>query len=430
MKPADNIEEAIKKLRFTTTAETDERILDDALAVLGKFASLGRGRNILPVAGLAAAVIIIAVVIGAVAFIRPGEKPTEEIAKRINLPAVKKVKTVTEVKPAPAATDNLVDTKIENESAPDATAPTKETAAKLEEELNDVIAMFTDGDVNGLVAVLSEGQFESRLAATYFLAQIGDSRAIGALEKMNDEYGGGEPNNVFAAAIKNIKKRSEPNQQKAALAAADKETFEKSPPIEAKEPITRRGIMTDANGQAVRGTVSLETGRKIETDESGAFEIPVPAGGPQDVHIGYAFDTARKIGRSFLCGDEGNDLDIVLEPLGGITGRVVDEANNPARDANVLLCVAASDKIRQCPSGEPYQIKTGADGYFKCEQVPVGLPVRIRVENAANSTETAAQEIQPGKVIDIGDITLKGIEDGRTQSPAITKPSDVNDMNK
>ena len=410
MKPADNIEKVIKKLRFTTTAETDERILDDALAVLGKSASLGRGRNILPAAGLAAAVIIIAVVIGAVVLTMPGEKPTEKIARKINLPAVKKVKTVTQVKPAPAAAN--------------------ETAAKIESELNDVIAMFTAGDVNSLVAVLSEGQFESRLAAAYFLAQIGDQRAMGALEKLNAEYGGGEPNNVFAAAIKNIKKRSEPNQQKTALAAADKETFEKSPAAEAEEPITRRGIITDVNGQAVRGTVSLETGRKIETDESGAFEIPAPAGGQQDIHIGYAFDTARKIGRSFLCGGEGNDLDIVLEPLGGITGRVVDEANNPAKDANVLLCVAASDKIRQCPSGEPWQIKTGADGYFRFEQVPAGLPVRIRVENAVNSTETAAQELQPGKVLDIGNIVLKGIEDSRTQSPALAKPDDVNDINK
>ncbi len=93
---------------------------------------------------------------------------------------------------------------------PTAKLLTVHSSDKLYEELNETRQMFAAGDVDGLVAILLQGQFkESKVAAANYLAKIGDLRAVGPLEKLAEEWQGDPADNPFAAAVSEIRKRLE-----------------------------------------------------------------------------------------------------------------------------------------------------------------------------------------------------------------------------
>ncbi len=75
-------------------------------------------------------------------------------------------------------------------------------------ELKRAEAMFAAGDIDGLVAMLSDDQFrESKLLAADYLAKIGDARAIGVLELLDAQSD--DPDNPFGRAAATIKNRLE-----------------------------------------------------------------------------------------------------------------------------------------------------------------------------------------------------------------------------
>ena len=95
--------------------------------------------------------------------------------------------------------------------------------SRLEDELRSTIDMFTANDINGLLQILSKGHFQSKLAATYYLAKIGDVRAIEPLEKLSAEYAQDEPNNLFSSTALIIINRL---KQEMEIVEASKNEFE------------------------------------------------------------------------------------------------------------------------------------------------------------------------------------------------------------
>ena len=117
------------------------------------------------------------------------------------------------VEPAPKLSIKmpaLVEAQQNTDSELDAGHQTAEpTQNQLAEELQDIKRMFATGDAGGLAAVLGDAgaEYENRIIAANFLAQIGDIEVIKTLEELSQQWQGDESENPFAAAIATIQRR-------------------------------------------------------------------------------------------------------------------------------------------------------------------------------------------------------------------------------
>jgi hypothetical protein len=164
------MERAIERMHVTTTAVVDEWILSDAFAALeeslrAEWASV-RLRVLQPILKskimnlAAAAVIILAALVGVRLFVRSGDQQT------------------------------IID-----------------------RERTQIAGMAAAHDIDGLVSMLSEGQFESQVFAAEHLGRIGDERALPELQKLylaaEVHLPKGYKENPFAKPIEKIKNRME-----------------------------------------------------------------------------------------------------------------------------------------------------------------------------------------------------------------------------
>jgi hypothetical protein len=89
-----------------------------------------------------------------------------------------------------------------------------ESEVQLAAELKRIKEMFAAGDVDGLLAMLSDAKFEeTKIAVANYLAKIGDSRAIEPLEKLSAEWTGDQQDNPFADAAATIQDRIAEGEQ-------------------------------------------------------------------------------------------------------------------------------------------------------------------------------------------------------------------------
>jgi len=171
--------------------------------------------------------------------------------------------------------------------------------AELEAELWMVRELIAAGDIDGLVAMLEHGEFESKLAAANYLAKIGDVRAIETLEKLSAEYGGNEPNNLFALAIRDIK-GSVASEKKGSFAvsvisAVKGRGWEKAKNLDGKEVVVR--LYKDWRTEAARfETVSVRVAEgsvdfdsiKFDSNEVGETVVAVFGEDQKDVNVAEA----------------------------------------------------------------------------------------------------------------------------------------------
>ena len=137
----------------------------------------------------AAAVIILLVVLFVVVLLRKGpEEPEQQIDGGAD-----------------------VNQKVDDDSLqPEEKVSADKTSAvdeKLEAEMKRVLDLGVAGDVGGLMTVLVEGHFLSKVVAANYLGRIGDENAIGPLEDAGGEWVGDEAENPFTMAIDQIRSR-------------------------------------------------------------------------------------------------------------------------------------------------------------------------------------------------------------------------------
>lgn len=236
MSRLDNIECLVEKLRVTTTAAMDERILSNAFAALEKSIRTERAglrtslwKSIVKsrIAKLAvAAVIIVAVLIGAELFITSGKQPT----------------------------------------------PPK--ISVLQTEKKRIETMAVAGDVDGLVTMLSKGQFVSKVFAAKYLGKIGNERALPELEKLylaaEVKLPEGYVENPFAEPIEKIKGRVEPKPGEGITVPDANETGV----VDVAE-----GVLAEANEPAETNE-PVETNEPADTNETEVAAVNVPAETP------------------------------------------------------------------------------------------------------------------------------------------------------
>jgi len=189
-----------------------------------------------------------------------------------------------------------------------------------------------------------------------------------------------------------------------------------------------RGRLVNPDGEPIRGYVWLGAGRTI-TDEYGEFEADEPRGNMDDIHVCFAFDIENKAGRAFFRQkSDANELEIVLEPLAGVVGRLIDLNGEAVSSIIPKISIVY-------PNGKTDFIKSWIqdttvedDGSFSIEKIPVGMEMviksalhpNLKVLNIGSLEEGRIRtlrigKLQPGEVLDVGEVyvireTIPGFE--------------------
>ena len=199
MRTDKNVEKLISDLSDRTSADMDERVLKDSLRAFGESekTSAASGANIwrrtLKISALAAAaMVIIGTLIGINLFSNSGRQAGSEITTEHER--------------------GLDKAFAERGSHDDLGLYVKSKAqgrgGKLEKELGNIEQMFKAGNVDGLVAMLEEGEFESKVASADCLARLGAKEAVESLEYLRGEHDTYGTDNPFAKAVEIIKNRA------------------------------------------------------------------------------------------------------------------------------------------------------------------------------------------------------------------------------
>ena len=380
MSRLDNIECLVEKLRVTTTAAMDERILSNAFAALEKsvrvelagvrasvWQSIVRSR----ITKLAAAAVIIVVVLIGVKLFVPTQPPT----------------------------------------------PPKISVLQVEKERIETMAVA--GDVDGLVTMLSEGQFVSKVFAAKHLGKIGDERALPELEKLylaaEVKLPEGYEENPFAEPIERIKSRIEPEPGEGVTVPDTNETtvmdVNEAAPAETNEPVETNEPADTNETEVVAVNVPAETPavmdfyvvhkqtkeplpgvhinikiqregpddvNELVTDEQGLCKIEfgdlrtkyilikvhkdrfVPA----DIRVSKAEDKAHIfVPKSYT---------LALEPGTSIGGFVRNVRRGPIAEATVYLRASGGPITPRFWIWD-YEEKTDANGFWQCDIMPAKL---------------------------------------------------------
>lgn len=173
-----------------------------------------------------------------------------------------------------------------------------------------------------------------------------------------------------------------------------------------------KGRLVYANGKSVRrGTIRIGKNNQI-TYLNGHFTMAAPNGDPLDFQLGYAFDVRRHTGRMFFwrMADQIEDLVLVLDWLGTISGCVVDQKGKPQSDINLGLYAYSKESSRQVRELWK-QTRTNTEGVFVFNRVPVGVQMELVMNNAdvpESQTHVDIGELAPDQRYNTGDIVWNG----------------------
>lgn len=210
----------------------------------------------------AAAVVIVAVLIGVKILGGSGEEARREIVKQQDIP---QKEIIVEI---PKETKSDLEEKLKAKFA----------AEKLEAELRDIEKMFAAGNVTGLIDMLDKGQWEAKVAAANYLAEVGDLTAIESLEILADKWEGALGSNPFAVAINKMRERAEQQSRENATEQSKGERETKAGTKtewtdEADEIIMLKTVVkvVDEEGHVVADAEVKPDGLRIKASRSGHY---------------------------------------------------------------------------------------------------------------------------------------------------------------
>ena len=246
------------------------------------------------------------------------------------------------------------------------------------------------GDHRCLVDLLEKsGSAQIPLLAAC-LGEIGDLSSIPALLRHADLQQDTSIADVFRNAVEAIRLREEQRNPSSAVVW---------------------GRLFYANGRSVsHGCVHIGTAR-ASADRDGYFVMMAPCGDPLVEQVGYAHRTLGANARLFRWAQAGAPayLTITLDWTCTVTGRVVNQAGDPLAGVHVGLCPHPGETAGQnWPDGN--RTKTDAQGHFLFEDVAVGLPLNLVVENpdkAEGSFCVRIDDLAADQRRDLGDIRVE-----------------------
>jgi beta-lactamase regulating signal transducer with metallopeptidase domain len=175
--------------------------------------------------------------------------------------------------------------------------------------------------------------------------------------------------------------------------------------------------VVDQEGKPVTGVKTggrRERGR-YDPDAQAQAEFDVETLGPGEDRMVSLVHEGRKLGRVIHVkeGDDKNGpVTVTLEPSATITGRIVDDNDNPVSGATIQpIPKPLGNYSLRFPEGA-----SGKDGRFTVPDVPTGCDYSLLFESHAPAmrrrfvVDDAA--VRPGETMDVGDIRLKELTAG------------------
>ncbi len=250
---------------------------------------------------------------------------------------------------------------------------------------------YAAGDSGCLLDFVEKDDGTRIPALVSYLGAIGDRSSIPALLRHADLWQGPPADNPFPPAIEAIRQREEQRNPSEDLIV---------------------GRLLYANGRSVtRGLIRMDS-RLRSTDQYGYFVMGVPHGDPRARHLGYAHTQMGAIARLFSWTNDGQPgyLTIILEWASTVRARVVGEDGTPWGDVRVGLTADPGENAGEFwPGGS--RTRTDAEGRFFFDNVPVGVPLELLVENpggAGGPLRVRIDDIAPDENRDMGDLVIDG----------------------
>ena len=153
----------------------------------------------------------------------------------------------------------------------------------------------------------------------------------------------------------------------------------------------------------------------VKTDSLGRFELPLPVGSYYVSGDKPGYGPARVVAHS------GDEVGLLLVRSGVVTGRVVDERNEPVRRFSIDVIGPMSEDFA-APAPFASRQFDSVDGSFRIEDLP-DLPITLRATAAEYAPVVSAMlDVQPGdeKVVELrlgGGCTVKGVVVDRERAP-------------
>ncbi len=179
-----------------------------------------------------------------------------------------------------------------------------------------------------------------------------------------------------------------------------------------------KGTVTDAEGKpAVQALVSAGPQQVAYTDTAGAYTLGgVPLRGTAWV---LAMDATRPLfGVREVAVDETEGVDLRLQPLGAVTGTVVDAEGKPVAGAQIYLQASFQGAVGNSPllyqrlreAGYTYgQVTTDEQGKWEARNLPAGVyRLNVSVPNKPDQLVGNNEvRVRGGETLDLGQRTVK-----------------------
>ena len=273
----------------------------------------------------------------------------------------------------------------------------KDVSSGIEQELARILALADANDVDGLIRVLHEGEFASKLLATSYLMQIGDANAIVPLDLLSTEWYGQDKANPFATAVKAIKSRI---AKKLADAANEKTPPDDDTAIDVKpapEPKvelvaggTIKGEVVDAAGKGISGAKviplslaapTIASAERAAETVDGAFELKHIGEGLRSIKVAHpdysaVFQRDIEVRNGYLTGG----IVVTLYKGSTVQGYVYDGEGRPQPDVTLHVQDAgvSSPGAEYEKAGRLAMTTTDPNGFYRADGLPAGRMCYIK----------------------------------------------------
>jgi len=179
-----------------------------------------------------------------------------------------------------------------------------------------------------------------------------------------------------------------------------------------------KGQLINSLGNGIKGTVTIGWSCIVQSDQQGFFVVPQSRSkhfyGNQ---VGYGMNQDKTLGKHFYWKtDQKEDIQITLEPLISIQGRIINLKGNSVNDAKVQLCIETHPGGHECPSTTPWKTEIKSEGSFCFSGVPIGAAMEIIAEKPGLQGSIIIARPENATDINVGDLVLKPLTGFETET--------------
>jgi hypothetical protein len=255
--------------------------------------------------------------------------------------------------------------------------------------------MFADGDVVGLIAMLSYGQDPSKILAAQALGRIGDASALAKLEELNKLMPAGDTDNPFKLAIAAITERVEieeetpdppPSDEEVAVAPGDGavpmvEEYDPGDVDNTEEGVFGLKVVDKATGKGIAASqVKFQIGRQgdrsitdVVTDKWGRIDFEY---GEKPNWVKVFIEKTGYVPMHLYFRTEARGQDIPLNYLlqlekgTTIAGIVKTKDGQTVKGVNVNVSIHGDYEKVENYTVNKIKCPSGADGKWQCDVIP------------------------------------------------------------